>query len=271
MYVNPIETAQALIREGPVLDGRSMSYLESSRLEDIEGSWQVNLIEEIMTELPARRINASRALSAITQLTKGPGTVLDIGCQCGVFLTVAAEHGWDCHGLEPLFAPAIYARARFGLRVVTDTLGETTYPPEFFDVVTAFQVFEHLIDPAREVAYIRRCLKPGGLLVVEVPDIASLWVKVFGARHRHFVEDHVSFFSACTLNRLLTRMGFRVRRILHPARTLTLRHLAWWVGRHVHSASGDYLARAASRLHLDSRTVRVNLRDILMVIAEKAT
>ena len=59
------------------------------------------------------------------------------------------------HSLEPLVMPAIYARGRLSLRVVTDTLRDDTYPLEFFDVVTAFQVFEHIVDPAGDVAKIR--------------------------------------------------------------------------------------------------------------------
>jgi 2-polyprenyl-3-methyl-5-hydroxy-6-metoxy-1,4-benzoquinol methylase len=268
VYVNPIETSKSLIQEGPVLGGRPTRLLESSNPDDIEGSWEQPIIEEYIGELSAKQLNAQEALTHINDLARTRGALLDIGCFCGVFLSVAARQEWDCYGLEPLVMPAIYARGHFGLRVTTDTLRDSTYPLEFFDIVTAFQVFEHLVDPAGEVARIRRILKPGGLVVIEVPNIDTAMVRLLGPRHRHFVEDHVSFFSASTLSRLLKRMGFHVRRIYNPIRVQSLQHLTWWVGEYS-QALGDYLGRVLSRFHLDSKAISVNLGDIVTVIAEK--
>jgi 2-polyprenyl-3-methyl-5-hydroxy-6-metoxy-1,4-benzoquinol methylase len=267
VYVNPVETDKSLIVEGPVLGDRPTRLLKSSNLEDIKGSWEQPVIEKYMKELPAKQINAKRALIHINGLARVRGTLLDIGCFCGVFLNMAAQDGWECHGLEPLVMPAIYARGRFGLHVVTDTLRDDTFPLEFFDVVTAFQVFEHMVDPAGDVARIRRLLKPGGLLVIEVPNIDTASVKLLKAKHRHFVEDHVSFFSAKTLGHLLERIGFRVRKIYYPGRVLSLRQFIWWIGRHS-QALGDYLGHAVPRPFLE-KNICVNLGDIVAVVAEK--
>jgi SAM-dependent methyltransferase len=269
VYVNPIETTTSLIQEGPVLKGRPARLLESANLEDIEGSWEQPIIERYLKELPAKQTNAQEALDQIRPLINGRGTFLDVGCFCGVFLDVAARNGWDCYGLDPLVMPAVYARGRFGLRVITDTLRDDTYPPEFFDVVTAFQVFEHIIEPARDLEIIRRILKPGGLVMIEVPNIETGLVKLLGSRHRHFVEDHVSFYSAGTLSRLLARMGFDTCKVYYPVRALSVQHLAWWMERYAHPALGRSAERVVSRLGLGSKTVTLSLRDIVTVIARK--
>ncbi len=268
VYVHPIETTQALIQEGPVLGGRPAYLLESSNLDEIDGSWEQPIIKGYLTEWSARKINAQDALRHISDLTVNHGRLLDIGCFCGLFLSVASQAGWECDGIEPLVMPAIYARGRFGLHVITDTLRDDTYPQEFFDVVTSFQVFEHLINPDQEIQKIRRILKTNGILVIEVPDIDTGLVKLAGPRHRHFVQDHVSFFSAKTLTLLLNQKGFQVMRTCYPTRVISVQHLIWWVEKLGGRLFGGRLNHALPCWFLEKH-IRVSFRDIVMVLAKK--
>jgi len=268
VFVNPIETTKALIQDGPVLGDRPAHLLQSSNVDDIKGSWEQPLIKGYMRELPAKKLNAQDAMSHINGLFKRRGTLLDIGCGCGVFLSVACQEGWDCYGIEPLVMHAIFARAHFGLRIVTDTLRDDTYPSDFFDVVTAFQVFEHLISPDQEIEKIRRILKTGGLLVIEVPNIDTITVRLLGSKHRHFVQDHVSLFSAKTLTFLLNHIGFQIREIYYPARVMSLCHFVSWLEKR-NGIFGNRLHRNLPQSFLE-RLIRINLRDIVTVIAEKS-
>lgn len=267
VFVNPIQTTKALIQDGPVIDDQ-VHLLKSTNIDDINGSWEQPLIEGYMRELPAKELNARSVLRHINDLTKTRGTLLDVGCGAGIFLNVARDEGWDCYGIEPLAAHAIFARAHFGLNIVTDTLHDDTYPSNFFDVVTAFQVFEHLIHPDREIERIRRILRTGGLVVIEVPDIDTLAVKLLRSKHRHFVQDHVSLFSAKTLTLLLNRKGFEIKEIFHPARVMSLNHVALWLEKQ-NGAFGKYFHRGLPR-SVHQKLVRINLRDIVTVIAEKS-
>ena len=158
VYVNPIETDKALILDGPVLGGRSPHLLESCDLADIEGSWEQSMMEEHLREMPAKRVNARQALSRINRLSPSRGNLLDVGCFCGVLLDVAAKDGWNCWGVEPLVIPAIHARGAFGLRIITNTLRNAGLEAGSFDVITSFQVFEHLVRPEEEISEIRRLL-----------------------------------------------------------------------------------------------------------------
>jgi len=266
VLVNPIETTKALIQNGAVLGNKPTPLLTSSNIEDIKGSWEQPLIERYMHEFPAKKLNAQDVLSHINSLTRRRGSLLDVGCGCGVFLGVASTQGWNCYGIEPLVMHAIFARAKFGLRITTDTLRDDTYPSEFFDVITAFQVFEHLIHPDQEIGSIRRILKTGGLLVIEVPNIDTIMVRLLRSRHRHFVQDHVSLFSGKTLTRFLNGWGFQVREIYYPARVMSLNHLVSWLTR-----NGTLGNRPHKRLpqSLTEKLIRINLGDIVTVIAEK--
>lgn len=266
VYVTPIETMKALIAEGAVTDSQASPLLTSANAADIKGRWEEPIIESYMREAQFKRENAVEVLQRIEALKPQRGRLLDVGCFCGVFLSVAAERGWDCDGLEPLVGPSIYARSHFNLRVVTDTLRATTFPPNQFDVVTAFQVFEHLIEPDKEIELLLPMLKPGGLLVIEVPNIATPLVNILGTRHRHFVQDHVSFFSAQTLSLLMERYGLRVCQTYYPTRRLSLRHISWWLGHY--GLPHEALMRRLSRSWTET-SLSVGLGDIVTVIGQK--
>ncbi len=269
VYVTPIENAKSLIQKGPVLGDRPAHLLESSDVSEIEGSWEQPIIENYMREAFAKRVNAQEALMHINKLVPNYGKILDYGCFCGVFLGVAKEQGWDAYGLEPLVMPSIYARGTFGLKITTNTLEADTFKPDTFDVITAYQVFEHIIDPVDELEKLRGFLKPNGYIMIEVPNIDTLGVKLLQAQHRHFVEDHVSFFSAETLSRLLKHMGFEVREVYYPVRALSLRHLADWTGKLMGKSVGNYMEQAVKSLKLTERTLNVGIGDIVSVIAQK--
>lgn len=271
LYVSSIQDGRALIQDGPVLGNLDPKVLTSANLRDIAGCWELSLLPAKQVERPAFRLNAADALDWIEQFIQPPGRLLDFGCGWGFFLGVASERGWEPYGLEPLPGHAVYARAQFGATVVTDTLRDDTFPPHFFDAVTAFQVFEHLPDPASDLARLHRLLKSGGVILVEVPDIDTWSARLLGPRHRHFVQDHLTFFSARTLALLLEKYGFQVLDSYHPTRHMTIRHLvSGWGGRYLPKHVVSTAEAIARRLGVWGKVVGINLGDIVTVIARKA-
>jgi len=265
VYVSPIESMRALIEDGAVVAGDPDRLRTSADLADLKGRWEEPLILDYLHELGPKQANARDALKRLEPFHTGKGSLLDVGCFCGLFLSVAQAEGWQAQGLEPLIGPAIYARAKFGLPVVNDVLRTDTFAPKSFDVVTAFQVFEHLINPDQELEKIKPMLKPGGLLLIEVPNIDTSLVKLMGRRHRHYVQDHVSLFSAVTLRRLLEKKGFTVREVYYPARVLSIRHFIWWLGKA--GVAPKHLGSTWPESFLE-KTLRFNLGDIVAVIAQ---
>jgi len=269
VYVTPREDTRSLIINGPVKTNLPDWVLTSNDPSVVSECWEMPLIHAREKEWRALQRNADLALDHIEHYRLPPGRLLDYGCGGGFFLSAAAQRGWEPYGLEPLAGHAIYARARSGAKVVADTLRKDTFPSEFFDVVTAFQVFEHLPDPSGELAKLRRTLKQDGLLLIEVPNIETWTVRVMGSHHRHFVPDHLYFFSPRTLRALVVQQGFEPLVLYRPKRYMTLWHLVGWGGRLLGLQAGRLAEAIMRKIRIEDKVVSANLGDIIAVIACK--
>jgi SAM-dependent methyltransferase len=270
VYVNPIQDSHCIIYEGPILGDLDPRILTSSDIHDIEDCWELSLLEARDKEWPALRKNSKDALEIIDYYIQPPGFLLDYGCGGGFFLCEAKKCGWDTYGLEPLPGHAVHARAKYGVRVITDTLRLDTCAPNFFDVITAFQVFEHLPDPDCELNKLSRIIKPGGIILIEVPNIDTWSVNLLGKRHRHFVQDHLNFFSPKTLSKLLEKNGFQVIKYYLPTRYMSIHHLmSDSVRRYLHKRIVNNIDDLLNRLGLSECIIGMNLRDIVAVVAQK--
>lgn len=265
IYISPRVNRKSIIESGPVLVEGQERLRNSNNLADIQNSWELPIITSKELELPALQQNHIRALRRIERYRK-PGNLLDFGCGGGFFMRSARARGWKVFGLEPLPAHAIYARATSGAEVINDILREESYPKDHFDVITAFQVFEHLPDPANILRLLTGFLKPGGLILIEVPNIDTWTVKLLGKRHRHFVSDHLYFFSAKTLEKMLRQAGLTTLSTTFPTRTMTLRHAESWINR---AAGRKWVERIFPGNPSQPRMLNINLGDIIEVIAQK--
>jgi SAM-dependent methyltransferase len=156
---------------------------------------------------------------------QGRGTVrlLDVGCGTGVFLDLAQQAGWHVRGIEPGVAACAYARARFGLEVHCATLESAPLPPESFDVVTMWHVLEHLPHPLGGLRRVHQALASGGLLLIGVPNFASLEARLFGRRWYSLdAPRHLYHFTPATLSAIVSAAGLRPVRLVHSSGTAGL-------------------------------------------------
>jgi SAM-dependent methyltransferase len=100
------------------------------------------------------------------------GSLLDVGSGTGEVLVAARARGWRARGVEPEGSGAQMARDR-GLEVAVSTLEDSGLPERAFDVVSAFHVLEHIPDSRAFLRTLSRWARPGGYVVVEVPNWAS--------------------------------------------------------------------------------------------------
>ena len=274
VYISPIEDPHALIFDGPLTGGRfDPRVLTSSNLADVSNSWEFNQLPDKELEWPALKQNAINAIKRIELHTIKPRSeckILDLGSGFGFFLAFAKECGWNTFGLEPLPASAVYARATFDLNIITDTLHENTFPPNFFDVITSFQVFEHLPYPKKYIRYLHKMLRNDGVILIEVPNWETVTMRIMKSRHRHFTQDHLNFFTIDTLSQLLSDNGFRIIDDYHPTRRMSFRHLSkYWLRRYLPASLVDSLLGILQSTSLWERTIGINIRDIITVIGRK--
>lgn len=139
--------------------------------------------------------------------------IIDVGCGAGTFLERAATRGWQVHGTEYGRIPLETCLAK-GIAVREGALNPEDYTPEMFDIVTSFEVIEHVTNPGEELERMRAVLRPGGLLYVTTPNYRCIGHLLAGKDWSVVnYPEHLSLFSPRTLRRLMKEIGFRPTRI----------------------------------------------------------
>lgn len=193
--------------------------------------------------------------------------LLDVGCHIGVFVEIAARHGWDAWGVEPSQWAATRAQ-QVGLKVVEGTMATAGFEKESFDVITMWDVIEHLENPSTEVHQAFDLLKPGGLLVAHTMDFDSLFARLMGQRWPWLMEMHLYYFSRRTLTTLMENAGFRVLAVKPQGRYLRLGYLATRVAAYSRTL-GRGMGWLFDRLRLSQRAIPINLGDLVTMYARK--
>lgn len=133
------------------------------------------------------------------------GRWLDLGSGSGEFLYLARAMGAEVEGVEPHEGYCLYSRDTLGLPVRRATLDSSGYDPGSFDLIRLSHVLEHMRDPLRTLIQLRAWLRPGGVLYVEVPDIAEEARNRLRGRLFHY--GHINNFDPVTLRALAGAAG----------------------------------------------------------------
>jgi SAM-dependent methyltransferase len=156
-----------------------------------------------------------RRVGVIRGLTK-PGAVLDVGCGRGFTLSFLRDAGYRAVGVELLPQASLHARETLGLDVRDGDFLRLPFAAGEFDVIVFWHSLEHVNDPMRALDRARELLRPGGLLVIAVPNFESMQARLSGRRWFHLdIPRHYVHFSARGLRQALQQRGFRVAGFAH--------------------------------------------------------
>jgi 2-polyprenyl-3-methyl-5-hydroxy-6-metoxy-1,4-benzoquinol methylase len=147
------------------------------------------------------KIHLTWAMRSLLATVRPHGDLLDVGCATGSFLFAALQAGWRATGLEVSERAVALARDWTSATVHVGSIEEFR-PQQQFDVVTAWEILEHVVDPVVFIDRAVRLLKPGGILALSVPNWSSPWMRR-SPRAEHWPPYHLTFWNRHTLGRLL--------------------------------------------------------------------
>ena len=136
--------------------------------------------------------------------------VLDIGCAGGAFLRAAQIEGFKAIGIEPSKWLGEYGRREHNLDIRTGVLSEQQFPEKSFDMVTMWDVIEHVPDPTLDLRRINSLLKDDGIFVVNYPDFGSLPARILGKKWPFLLSVHLVYYTPRTIRKQLETAGFQV-------------------------------------------------------------
>jgi SAM-dependent methyltransferase len=158
---------------------------------------------------------------------RDPGRLLDFGCGAGMFLQEMQSFGWKVEGLDFSESVAQKVETETGIKVHVGTFPHADVAPESFDAVTMWNSLEHVYHPRETVRHASKALRPGGVLVVGVPNFDSWGYRTFQHEwHGLELPRHLTHFTPKTLTATLEAEGYRVLSIDQIARVGWVRRSA---------------------------------------------
>lgn len=219
-----------------------------------------------LEEQDARKRTFQRSLDQLHGFASPPGNLLDVGCYTGVFMEMAAAHGWKVEGVE-LSQWAVTVARKTGVGPVYDQpLDGLNLSAERYEAITLWDVIEHLIDPAAMIAEVHRLLTPGGVLALSTHMIDSWAARILGTRYPFFMEMHTVHFSRRTIRRLLESQGFEVLAIKPHHRVLRLGYV---LEKLYHSVPFPLIRWLSKKGWIADRFIRIGVLGLVNVYARK--
>ena len=204
-----------LVYENPRLTVGGLKRFYSQRSYYIQepsqnpNSGYENYLVQCTPALQAEYFNIALRFSKVKS-----GRFLDIGCGTGGVLAVAKSHGWEAVGLEISDWAVEQARAQ-GHTVINATLQQAQFPDNQLDVVSMFDVLEHLPTPVEYLKEVYRILRPGGVLVIETPNIGGFFARYLYKEDSDLIKPraHICLYTRQSARRLCSYVPFSEVRI----------------------------------------------------------
>ena len=209
----------------------SLVFVSSLPFDDSYTYYEDQICDEAYIEEQKNRQRIARhVLKKITKAQDGiTGRLIDLGCSTGTFLSAAKRQGWEVYGIELSTWAVQEAKRAYAIDVVQGSVFDelARFPDDYFNVIVAFDVIEHVERPDMFATLIYKKLAPGGLVVLGTPNIDSVMAKVTKDRWYAIVPSHLFYFSPKTITKLLEKYGFTGVRVKTHTRFFSLGYVGY--------------------------------------------
>ena len=177
--------------------------------------WWASVGGRVLGQVPALQNRARYGRDELCPPFVEGGTLLDIGCGAGGYLSAMKALGWTVMGIDPSPQAARIARENYEVPVKVGTLETSGLSDRSIAVVTMVHAIEHVPDPLAHLRECHRVLQDGGRLVLTTPNMAGLMSRLFKEDWMALEPPrHLWLFTPNTLQTCVERAGFRVERLL---------------------------------------------------------
>lgn len=186
--------------------------------------------------------DAKKKFSFVKKYLHPQDKLLDIGCGLGHFLAIGKSYGLQVQGYDVSRKAALTCQKQFGVDVKSSSFRKNLFNAKNFDLITAFDVIEHIVDFEDTITTYRHWLKDNGLLIMTTPNLDAWDAKLLGKRWYGYtrIPQHVNYFDRQSLQLVLQEQGLEV-----------IDYRLWGFVR-----SYEYLAMAIDQSGLLSRLLR---------------
>jgi SAM-dependent methyltransferase len=209
----------------PRLDTESLEKIYSKDYFVIEGDSvgvDYKAYANYIKEEPVIIRSMSKRMKKVALFAPQKGHLLDIGCATGFSLIAAQECGWEAEGIECSKFCVDYARSR-KLSVHQGSLRNYTGREESMDAITMWDYLEHSPDPLGDLTICHSLLKPGGAIVLSIPNVDSWSYFLLRKKWIGFKNiEHLYFFSRTTLEKLARQAGFTMEHCFYHGKYVSL-------------------------------------------------
>ena len=193
-------------------------------LEELEKyynkSYASGLYSLFLQEVLMKRMTAEHRMKSVTRHAR-PGRLLDLGCANGVLVKSACELGYDAEGID-LSLVAVEKGRSSGLELSVSTI-EDWQPEHRYDVITGYDILEHVLDPLDFMRNVHRLLEPDGVVLISVPNTRSIFARLMGKNWWFYIpEEHLTYFHPKSIDRFFQRAGFDHVKVERATKPLTL-------------------------------------------------
>ena len=187
-------------------------------MEELEKHYEGYSRNDYLSPVTIKRYN--ELLDYFEQFRK-TGKLIDVGCGIGYFLEEAKKRGWEVYGTE-YTEEAIQICEGKGITMKKGKLNPTDFEAESFDVITNFEVIEHINNPQEEIQNFNQILRKGGLVYITTPNWNALLRYRLKAAYNVIVyPEHLSYYTPRTIKKLFKSKGFKSLKVMTTGISIT--------------------------------------------------